>query len=319
MIIFSGIEWDYNNLQGIGYDSETLLEPYATWFFQITDALNYEQETINLGLTDDDKYSSMYKSKDNIIKLKDYSKRIVTRIAGEEFGLSDDYARKVGHYNVENINLSDKRIAELYGFASEPIMYFLDEASYTYQKTGENPVTIDQIELSGSACLFDFEAKDGVWSKKDFEGWCDDDCPVNYNQLRPFIPGEYEYTDAYVGFRLTIPPTSGRFGVAYSTVYIDVEDTVEKGTVEHSYNSQTGQWEIKGGTIVNGVATVEFSKRFYTWPHIMTSLNFAQENCFIEVTEISQEHFKFKIKSIASGSYVTDTVAWSINWLSDGY
>lgn len=319
MIIFSGIEWDYNNLEGIGYDSETLSKPYTTWFFQITDALNYEQESINLGLSDEDAYSSLYKSKDNVIKLKDYSTRIVTKIIGDQFAISDGYARKVGHHNLENITLSDKRISELHGFVSEPTMYFLDEARCIYQKTGETPVTIDQVELSGSACLFDFEAKDGVWSKKDFDGWCDDSCPVNYNQLRPFIPGEYEYTDAYVGFRLTIPPTSGRFGVAHSTVYVDVEDTVGKGTVEHSYNSQTSQWEIKGGTIANGVATVELSKRFYTYPHIMTSLNFAQENCFIEVIEISREYFKFKIKSIASGSYVTDTVAWSINWLADGY
>ena len=62
MITFDGIEWDYNNLQGIGYDSETLLEPYATWFYQITSALNFESETINLGLTDDDKYASIYRS-----------------------------------------------------------------------------------------------------------------------------------------------------------------------------------------------------------------------------------------------------------------
>lgn len=319
MLVFDGIEWDYNNLQGIGYDSETLLEPYGRWFYQITDALNYESETINLGLSDDDRYASIYKSKDNIIKLKDYSKRSVSRKVGEQVEISDIYSRKVEHHNFENISLADKRLAELYSFVSEDVIYFLDEARSIYQRTGENPVTVDQVELSGSACLFDFEAKNGIWNNDDFTTWCNNDCPVNFNELRPFIPGEYEYSDAYVGFRLTIPPTSGRFGVAHSTVYVDVEDTVGKGTVEHSYNSQTGQWDISGGTLDNGVVTVEFSKRFYTWPHIMTSLNFAQENCFIEVVEVSQEYFKFKIKSIASGSYVTDTVGWSINWLSDGY
>lgn len=319
MITFSGIEWDYNNLQGIGYDSATLLEPYATWFYQITGALNYEKEIINLGLTDDNEYNPTYKVREPTLTLRDYSKRKIKRFSDEEISVNDNYSRKVGHHNTESISLADKRIAHLNSIISEDIIYLLDEARSIYQRTGENPMIVDQVELSGSSCLFDFEANDRVWSSDDFNNWCNDDSPVNYNELRPFIPGEYEYTDAYVGFRLTIPPTSGRFGVAHSTIYVDVEDTVGKGVVEHSYNPQTSQWEISGGTINNGVVTVDFSKRFYTWPQIMTSLNFSQENCFIEVSEVNQEYFKFKIKSVSTGSYVTDTVAWSINWLADGY
>ena len=317
MIIFSGIEWDYNTLQGVGYDSETLLEPYATWFVEITDALNYEKETINLGLSDDDSYNSIYQTKDNIIKLKDYSTRVTNNLVTDNLSLSDNYKRNIGKRGYEDITLSDGSLRNVTRRFKEGAVYLLDEAISRYIRDGEQEVVIDQVELSGSACLFDFEAKNGIWNKKDFDGWCDDDCPINYNQLRPFIPGEYEYTDAYVGFRLTIPPTSGRFGVAHSTVYVDVEDTVEKGSVEHVYKD--GSWQTTGGVISNGVVTVDFSKRFYTWPQIMTSLNFAQESCFIEVIEISQDYFKFKIKSISGGSYVTDTVAWSINWLSDGY
>lgn len=319
MITFSGIEWDYNNLQGIGYDSTTLLEPYATWFYQITGALNYEKETINLALTDDSEYNPTYKVKEPTLTLRDYSKRYAKRISSESFNISDNYNRNVYRYNSENISLTDAKVSDLKRSNKDEVIYLLDEAKSIYQRTGENPVEIDQVELSGSACLFDFEANDGVWNNTDFIDWCNNNSPVNYNELRPFIPGEYEYTDAYVGFRLTIPSTSGRFGVAHSTVYVDVEDTVGKGVVEHSYNTQTSQWEISGGTIDNGVVTVDFSKRFYTWPQIMTSLNFSQENCFIEVSEVNQEYFKFKIKSVSTGSYVTDTVAWSINWLADGY
>jgi len=300
MITFSGIEWDYNNLSGIGYDSETLLEPYATWFYQITGALNFESETINLGLTDDDKYASIYHSKDNIIKINDYSKRKFKRIVGDSLAISDVYNRKVGHHNVENINFYDFRVSHLNNNVSEDIVYLLDEARSRYIKTGEAEVVIDQVELSGSACLFDFEAKDGVWSESDFNDWTENDSPVNYNELRPFIPGEYEYTDAYIGFRLTIPPTSGRYGVAHSTVYIDVEDTVEKGTTE-----------ALGGALTE----VSFSKRFYTSPHIMTSLNYSQEQCYIEVSQVSRDGFKFGLKSTVSGQYL----AGEINWLADGY
>lgn len=300
MIIFSGIEWDYNNLEGIGYDSETLLEPYVSWLLQITGALNYEKETVNISLTDGENYSSIYQTKDNIIKLKDYSKRLITRSVSDGLSLTDDYKRKVKRHDSENITLTDTSIRKPMRKSKEGAVYILDEAVSRYTRTGEQEVVIDQVELSGSACLFDFEAKDNVWSESDFNSWCDDNCPVNYNELRPFIPGEYEYTNAYVGFRLSIAPTSGRYGVAHSTVYADVEDTVEKGTTE-----------ALGGALTE----VSFSKRFYTSPHIMTSLNYSQEQCYIEVSQVSRDGFKFGIKSIVSGNYLPG----EINWLADGY
>lgn len=324
MIIFSGIEWDYDNLEGIGYNSDTLLEPYATWFYQITGALNHENDLISLQLTDEGETSSIYQSKEPVIRFSDYSQRIINRVNSENISVQDVGCRKVLRQNEEEFELSDKRVAHLNSLFKEPVLYFLDEASYTYQRwEGGSPVgpeiTVDQVELSGSACLFDFEANDDVWSQSDFTAWCADNCPVNYNELRPFIPGEYEYERAYVGFKLTIPPTGGRFGVAHSTVYVDVEDVVGKGTCEHTWDNDNSRWIIYGCEINGDEATVTFSKRFYTIPHVVPSLNFSQDNCFIEVTSRSRDYFKFKIKSISSGNYVTSSVAWSINWLADGY
>ena len=324
MIIFSGIEWDYDNLAGIGYNSDTLLEPYDSWFYQITGALNYENELISLGLTDESATSSIYQSKEPIIRVSDYSQRIINRVDAEELSLSDEGSRKIVRRSEEDIDLSDKRVAHLNNAFKEPIFYFLDEATSIYQRwESGSPVgpqiTVNQVELSGSACLFDFELNDNAWSQNDFTSWCEDNCPVNYNELRPFIPGEYEYKDAYVGFKLTIPSMGGRFGVAHSTVYVDVEDVVAKGSCEHTWDSDNSQWSTYGCEITGDEATVTFSKRFYTIPHVVTSLNFSQENCFIEVTARSREYFKFKIKSISSGNYVTSTIAWSINWLADGY
>lgn len=300
MITFDGIEWDYENLNGIAYDSETLLEPHGRWFYLITSALNYEKEDVNLHLDDGWKSESIFNQKDNIITLKDRSRRQIKSFCGDNFSLSDDYARKISLKGEDNLSLSDIKTNKIKRISKDDITYLLDESRYIQTDSSGKPVVVEQIELSGSACLFDFELSKNVWDDDDFSTWCENNCPINYNELRPFIPGEYEYRDAYVGFRLSIPPTSGRFGVANSSVYIDVEDTVEKGTTT-----------ALGG----GLTEVRFSKRFYTSPHIMTSLNYAVENCYIEVRDVSTEGFSFGLKSISTGQYLNG----EINWLADGY
>lgn len=299
-ITYSGIEWDYNNLDGIAYDSETLLEPYATWFYQITGALNYEKEYIELNLTDSSNYDSIYKHKDNIIKIKDSSIRLVNYIENESLSLSENYYRDLKKILSEEITLSSSEDThDVTKELKEDSLYVLDECRYIKTQDGES-IVVEQEELSGNISLFDFELNSSVWSESDFDDWCNSNAPINYQELRPFIPGEYEYKDAYAGFRLSRPPSSGRFGVANSTVYVDVEDTVEKGTVQASSGELT---------------QVNFSKRFYTSPQIMTSLLYTTENCYVEVSEVTAEYFKFGLKSTSTGNYI----AGEINWLADGY
>lgn len=300
-ITFSGVEWDYNNLSGIAYDSETLLEPYATWFYLITGAFNYEKEIVNLGLTDGSESSSIHLQRENVVKFKDYSHRVVNRKNEDNLTLGDDYERSVKRKDIEPINLTETYNRDFYRSTKEDTLYTLDECRYIeYDASQQTTITVEQTELSGALTVFDFELSTTPLNDNNFTSWCEDNCPVNYDEMRPFIPGEYEYTDAYVGFRLTVPPTSGRFGVVHSTVYVDVEDTVEKGTAE---------------AVGGGLTTVTFSKRFYTSPQIMTSLIYTTENCYIEVSEVTKEYFKFGLKSISNGQYL----AGEINWLADGY
>ena len=104
MIIYSGIEWDYNNLEGIGYDSDTLLEPYATYFIEITDALNIERETLNI-ISEDGRSQSIYANKENLIKLKENYSKNVGYNEIENFTISDDYIQK---YKSEKLSLDRK-------------------------------------------------------------------------------------------------------------------------------------------------------------------------------------------------------------------
>ena len=279
MLIWSGVEWTYDNLNGIGYDSERMLYPYETWYYE-RQAIMKESESFAF----DDWESKVVekKVKDLGIKVRDFYEKSVDKIVSESFiTISDSYSRIVDKLCNEEIIVSevplryiDKRVVES--------KFFL----------------FDNDEKQGDTVLFDFEA--GDYGDFDFDDWVANNCPVNYEEVRPFIPGEYEYQDAYVGFRLTIPPLNGRFSVVDSTVYVDVEDTVEKG-----------KSEVKAGEL----SEIKFSKRFYTAPQIMASILYAEEAAIADVREISKESFKVGLKSLASGEYVNG----EINWLADGY
>lgn len=298
-ITFDGIEWDYNNLSGIGYNSDKLLEPYASWFYLITKAIGYEKDAFELIITDNINQESVNRRKENIIKFKDYSKRIINKKSEESFSVNDNASRTASKKIQESISLTDDIKRSVYRKTKDDVAYLLDEARYIKTEDGVETI-VDQIELSGSAALFDFEINDSVWNQEDFKKWCEDNCPVNYNEMRPFIPGEYEYTDACVGFKLSASLSDGKFGVVNSKVYVDVEDTVEKGTTDANVGTLT---------------RVEFSKTFYTTPRVITSLNYSQENSFVEVSTVTREYFEFGIKSISTGQYVSG----QINWLVDGY
>lgn len=279
MLIWSGVEWTYDNLNGIGYDSERMLYPYETWYYERQATM---KESESFAFEDWESKVVEKKVKDLGIKVRDFYEKSVDKIVSESFiTISDSYSRIVDKLCNEEIIVSevplryiDKRVVES--------KFFL----------------FDNDEKQGDTVLFDFEA--GDYGDFDFDDWVANNCPVNYEEVRPFIPGEYEYQDAYVGFRLTIPPLNGRFSVVDSTVYVDVEDTVEKG-----------KSEVKAGELTE----IKFSKRFYTSPQIMASILYAEEAAIADVREISKESFKVGLKSLASGEYVNG----EINWLADGY
>ena len=174
MIIYSGIEWDYNNLEGIGYDSDTLLEPYATYFIEITDALNIERETLNI-ISEDGRSQSIYANKENLIKLKENYSKNVGYNEIENFTISDDYIQKLKKTNHETISIVEGETRKITKRVKESKFFMLDEGSYKYKATGDTDWTeVELMELSGSTALYDFELNNGVWNEDDFEKWCGD-------------------------------------------------------------------------------------------------------------------------------------------------
>lgn len=169
------------------------------------------------------------------------------------------------------------------------------------KRATEDFVVSDGDEKNYGVTLFDFELDREVLGEEDWVRYTSNRAPLNYSEVRPLIPGEYEYQDAVVGVQMSIPPVEGRFGIIGSTLHIDVPDAVEKGTVEVENT---------------GLSTVTFAKRFYTIPKILTSLIESEQQAAIEVTEISKTDFKIGLKSLTNpGNYVSGT----IDWLAEGY
>lgn len=169
------------------------------------------------------------------------------------------------------------------------------------KRATEDFVVSDGDEKNYGVTLFDFELDREVLGEEDWVRYTSNRAPLNYSEVRPLIPGEYEYQDAVVGVQMSIPPVEGRFGIIGSTLHIDVPDAVEKGTVEVEDT---------------GLSTVTFAKRFYTIPKILTSLIESEQQAAIEVTEISKTNFKIGLKSLTNpGNYVSGT----IDWLAEGY
>lgn len=178
-----------------------------------------------------------------------------------------------------------------------------ENATYkTSKNVREDFVVSDGDEKTYGVTLFDLELDKSAAEESDWRRYINEKSPLNYSELRPLIPGEYEYQNAVVGVQMSIPPVDGRFGIEGSTLHIDVPDAVEKGTVN---------------VTSSGVSTVNFNKRFYVIPKILTSLVSANDGtAAIEVTEISKTSFKVGLKSLTNpGNYVNGT----IDWLAEGY
>lgn len=178
-----------------------------------------------------------------------------------------------------------------------------ENATYKINKSvSEDFVVSDGDEKTYGITLFDLELDESAVNEEDWRRYVNEKSPLNYSELRPLIPGEYEYKNAIVGVQMSIPPVEGRFGIEGSTLHIDVPDAVEKGTVN---------------VTSSGVSTVNFNKRFYVIPKILTSLVSANDGtAAIEVTEISKTSFKVGLKSLTNpGNYVNGT----IDWLAEGY
>ena len=169
------------------------------------------------------------------------------------------------------------------------------------KKAVESFAVTDGDEKSYGVTLFDLELDRSDVNAEDWRDYVNSKAPLNYSEVRPLIPGEYEYKDAIVGVQMSIPPVEGRFGIIGSTLHVDVPDTVEKGTVQ---------------VTSSGPSTVTLGKRFYKETKVLTSLVDSDQQAAVEISEIGLTSFKIGLKSLTNpGLYVNGT----IDWLVEGY
>lgn len=165
----------------------------------------------------------------------------------------------------------------------------------------ENFSLFDEDDKKPNTVIYDIEFDNVALSENSFVEYYTKTTPLNYSTLQPLIPGEYEYQNAIVGVQMRIPPTQGRFGIIGSKLHIDVEDTVEKGTVVLS---------------AGGPSTVRLNKKFYTIPHVLTSLVDSEGVGVIEVSEVAKDYFVIGLKSLTNP---TEYVSGTVDWLVDGF
>lgn len=237
----------------------------------------------------------------------------------DDVDVNDDYNNVIKKIKKEAVKFYEKLNVEIDKKYSEKIK-FVDDFYRNTKITHEQKIqfneydfktigkfnketfsVFDEDERQPNAVIYDIEFDNTVLSEKDFVEYYKKQTPLNYSTLQPLIPGEYEYKNAIVGVQLSIPPTQGRFGIIGSTLHIDTEDTVEKGTTVLSSN---------------GPSTIRLNKKFYTVPHVLTSLVDSEGVGIIEVSEVGKDYFIMGLKSLTNpNEYVSGTV----DWLVDGF
>lgn len=237
----------------------------------------------DITLTEDVNLSTKRSVSESIV-IKDNVNMGVTRLHEERISLSDDYARGLKNTTVE-----------------DAIKLFEDEVRKPKRTHEERIFIFDQDERQPNTVIYDIEFSNTPLSEEDFDKYHESSSPLGYSEIRPLIPGEYEYKDAIVGVQVKLADSQGRFGILGSKLVLDVEDVVQKGRVT-----------LSGGKSER----IKFDKKFYTIPHILTSFVESSRVGVIEVSEVDREGFTVGIKEMdGSGGYIDGT----IDYLADGY
>lgn len=129
--------------------------------------------------------------------------------------------------------------------------------------------------------------------------------PIGYEEFRPLIPGEYTYEKALVGIRMRRNTSNVVIGFEGAVLNVDVEDVVDKGTVEVT------------STDPNNPTVVRYGKWYYKKPEeLMFSVSNFSEPCVVEVLTSTDKQFTIMLRSTINNTrYVTGTV----HWLANGY
>jgi hypothetical protein len=278
-VVYSSNPYRREDLENFTIDSYEMQFPRALWG---------EDKRVRVTTYDnvdfeDDYDNEIRKIKKEAIKFREKIDVQIQKKYGEKFEIKDFYSRLLNVVHQQEIKINDSYFRELVKLKSENFSLF------------------DEDERQANSVIYDIEFDNTPLNEADFSDYYTKTTPLNYSTLQPLIPGEYEYQNAIVGVQMRIPPTQGRFGIIGSKLHVDVEDTVEKGNVVLTSAGPT---------------TVRLNKKFYTVPHVLTSLVDSEGVGIIEVSEVGKDYFVIGLKSLTNPN---EYVNGSVDWLVDGY
>lgn len=341
-IVNTGTEWTYDNLEGIGYESFRMSRPYDSWYYEllstyiesgekldftdesnrkytklvlddvvITDDYNNKpkktiEDKFNFEQVDDPKlirYTTVQK-----LKINESVERYLSNTKHDSLSFSEHGNVKLKKSTTDNVfKLSDNQTSGIKVSIKENFQIKEDYNRILHRKETEFPMyVVDSDERQGNSVLYDFEIfnSEGPRNQNEFDVYANNYAPIGYSEVQPLIPGEYEYKDAYVGVKVSIPPTSGRFGIIDGILNIDVEDTVVRDSVEIKVTEEN-----------DGIIIYNFDKKYYTIPQIQYRIVYADEDCQVDLKEITKDGFKMGLKKIGTNEYVNGMV----DFLAIGY
>ena len=184
-------------------------------------------------------------------------------------------------------------------------LYLAEKASKHIRKVTEEYISlINAVFTNKDIVLSDIDIRDNGLSLEELRKIALSGTPVEYEDARPLVPGEYTYEKAIVGIRMRTYNLSTKLGFYKAILNVDVEDIVSRGRVEVT------------STDINNPTKVEFKKFYYNPPEeIMFNIVEFEEPCTVEVLTKTTKEFTLMLKSTVTNNYVTGTVSW----LATGY
>lgn len=164
---------------------------------------------------------------------------------------------------------------------------------------------IDASFNNEKVVMNDVEFLDGGLSLDEIREMAKKGTPIEYEDARPLVAGEYTYQKAIVGIRMRTYNLNTKLGFYKAKLSIDVEDIVDRGTVEVTSTDPANPTKVS------------YHKLYYNVPEeIMFNITEFTEPCTVEVLTKTEKEFTFMLKStVNKDTYVTGKVSW----LATGY
>ena len=164
---------------------------------------------------------------------------------------------------------------------------------------------IDAAFNNEKVVMNDVEFLDGGLSLDEIREMAKKGTPIEYEDARPLVAGEYTYQKAIVGIRMRTYNLNTKLGFYKAKLSIDVEDIVDRGTVEVTSTDPANPTKVS------------YHKLYYNVPEeIMFNITEFTEPCTVEVLTKTEKEFTFMLKStVNKDTYVTGKVSW----LATGY